>query len=63
MSRLKRSSLAIDFLRRIVERVEHVEDQFDASGAAERNVFETRRSSSVCDDSRRVPRGSSRTRC
>ena len=43
--------------------VEHVEQQLDASDAAECEVvLDTRRSSSDCDDSRREPRGSSRMR-
>ena len=48
--------------RRVVERIEHVHEQLDASRAAEANVLDTRRSSSDCDDSRREPRGSSRMR-
>jgi hypothetical protein len=46
----------------LVERIEHVGEQLDATAAPTEIDLDRRRSSSVCSERRRVPRGSSNTR-
>ena len=48
-------------LRGVVQYVEHVQAQFDTREVVDAERFEMRMSSSVCDESRSVPRGSRST--